>query len=258
MKYVGSVAFAALSTAFSVHTSAQAKILDAPPTIFNLQSNVVDGTVTLSCDGKAPYAQLSCHVSRLWIVRPSREEWQKSRAALEADFATHSDDWAKQMQRKACASPSPTDREIAAKTRDYSAGRSASVRTGYAMLHTLCGCIAKQCIASAMLEQQTHEQNDCTVHSVAFPVDFVKVNARKWVSNNGPEGICGVVSVFSIEHDVQSTSLWTYREQHTYTNDAEGFCKGLKNEDTTYSWRSGRGVRLVCEAFTFQTLPEPR
>ena len=61
-----------------------------------------------------------------------------------------------------------------------------------------------------MLEQQTHEQNECTIHNSVFPVDFVKVNERKWVSNNGPEGICGVVSVFTIEHEVNDPILWTY------------------------------------------------
>jgi hypothetical protein len=108
-----------------------------------------------------------------------------------------------------------------------------------------------------MLEQQTHEQNECTVYNTLFSADFVRVGDRKWVSNNGPEGICGVVSVFTIEHEATSTSLWTYTELYTYTNNSSGLCKGLPNSETsTYSWKSGSNVRLKCEEFKFTTQPE--
>jgi hypothetical protein len=108
-----------------------------------------------------------------------------------------------------------------------------------------------------MLEQQSHEQDDCTIHNTVFPLHFVRVAERKWVSNNGPEGICGVVSVFTIEHEASSTVLWTYTEQYTYTNNSTGLCKGLPlSETSSYSWKTGRNVRLKCEEFKFETTPE--
>ena len=84
----------------------------------------------------------------------------------------------------------------------------------------------------------------------------MKVGDRKWVSNNGPEGTCGLVSVFTIEHEANYANLWTYTEQHTYTNSGDGLCKGLPNTTTsTYSWKSEKAVRLKCEEIKFTTEP---
>ena len=98
----------------------------------------------------------------------------------------------------------------------------------------------------------------CTIYNSVMPVDFVRVNDRKWVSNNGPEGLCGVVDLFTIEHESDSPVLWTYTSHYSYTNNAQGLCKGLKDEDSTYSWKAPSAVRLQCEEFKFSTLPEGR
>jgi hypothetical protein len=236
--------------------AAQSTQMDAPPTILNLGSNLNDSSVTATCTGQAPYAKLSCKVYRLWVDRPSTEECEKSRAALQKDLAAKSDAEIRKMQQDQCTKFSlPTD--LANVLKDYSPGRAASARNGYEQMQTLCKCATKQCISSVMLEQQTHEQNECTVHSTVFSADFVKVSDRRWASNNGPEGTCGVISVFTIEHEASSPVLWTYTEQYTYTNNIEGFCKGLPRKSAaTYSWKSGSSVRLKCEEFNFSTFPE--
>ena len=99
------------------------------------------------------------------------------------------------------------------------------------------------------------------IHNSVISVDFVKVNQRKWVStNNGPDGPCGIISVFTMELKADSDVLWTYTEHWEYTNNTQGFlCKGLpKTEDYRYSWNSGSVVRPQCEQFKFETIPELR
>jgi hypothetical protein len=231
--------------------------LDTPPTLLNLGSNVSDGSVSVACAGKEPYSQLSCKVYRLWVKQQPIEEYQKSRAALQKDLATRSEADLLKMRQDRCSDLKSVSAEFEKKFEGYSPGRAVSARDGYEQMKAVCDCATKQCITSVMLEQQTHEQNECTVHSAVFPVDFVKVADNKWVSNNGPEGICGVVSVFTIEHEPSSTSLWTYTEHYTYTNNSAGFCKGLPDSETSaYSWKSGTNVRLKCEEIKFDTTPE--
>ena len=72
-------------------TAGQTARPDSPPTILNLGSNVSDGSATVTCTGKDPYSELSCRVYRLWVSRPSLEEYDKSRAALRTDLATKSE-----------------------------------------------------------------------------------------------------------------------------------------------------------------------
>lgn len=232
-------------------------VLNTPPILLNLGSNVSDGSVTVACTGSEPYSQLSCKVYRLWVKHQSIEEYQKSRAELQKDLATTSDADLLKMRQDRCSGLKSVSTEFEKKLKDYSPGRAASARDGYEIMKAVCGCATRQCITSVMLQEQTHEQNECTVHSAVFSVDFVKVAYNKWVSNNGPEGICGVVSVFTIEHELTSTSLWTYTEYYNYTNNSTGLCKGLPNSDTSaYSWKSGTNVRLKCEELKFETTPE--
>ncbi len=239
------------------HVVGQSVNLDAPPTILNLGSNSNDGSVTVACSGEEPYAHLFCKVYRLWINRPSMEAYRKSRVALQKDLASKSEADLIEMRRHRCADLQSVSRELEANLNNYSPGRAASARSGFGQMKAVCGCATKECIMSAMLEQQTHEQNECTIHSAVFPADFTRVTDEKWVSNNGPEGICGVVSVFTIEHEADSASLWNYTEHYTYTNTSSGLCKGLPDsESATYSWKAGTTVRPKCEEFSFDTTPE--
>jgi hypothetical protein len=211
----------------------QSAKLDSPPKILNLGSNVSDGSITLTCTGEPPYSKLSCKVYRLWVGRPSTEHYRQSRAALQKDLASKSEEELLKLHRSRCSELPSTNSDLLKNLRGYSLGRAASAQNGYEQLKTMCSCTTKQCITSVMLEQQTHQQNECTVHSAVFSVDFVEVNDRKWGSNYGPEGICGVVSVFTIEHEAHSADLWTYTEQFTYMNNSEEGCKGLPGTDAS-------------------------
>jgi hypothetical protein len=229
----------------------------SPPMILDLGSNSTDGSVTITCVGDTPYSKVSCRVYRLWINRPSIEEYQNSRNGLQKELTTKSEQDLMKMRQSQCSRLQSVSSDLAANVKRYSPGRAASAQDGYEQMKAICGCSTKQCITSTMLEQQTHEQNECTVRSVVFPADFVKVSGYKWVSNNGPEGLCGAVSVFTIEREAGSEVLWTYTEQYTYTNNTEGFCKGLASSETAiYSWKAGSVVRLRCENIKFSTMPE--
>lgn len=157
-----------------------------------------------------------------------------------------------------CADLPSIKNDLSRNLQTYSPGRAASAQRGYEDIKTICACTTKQCLTSAMLEQQTHEQNECTIHSTAVTAQFEKVGERTWVSKYGPEGICQVVSVFTFEHEPSSTSLWTYTEQYTYMNrSADEFCKAMPSSETSvYSWKSGNSVRLQCEEIRFDANPE--
>jgi hypothetical protein len=227
--------------------------LDDPPTILNLGSNVRDGSVTMTCSGEKPYSKLACKVYRLGVRRSTLEEYQKARSELQKYLAERSEADLRKMRQDLCSRFKPVKTDVAT----YSPGRAASAQHFFEQMKALCGCITTQCIKTVTLDLQTEEKDECTVHSSVFPLDFVKVSDRKWVSNNGPEGICGVVSVFTIEHEASSTVLWNYTEQHTYSNNSEGFCKGLPNiESAFYSWQSGSSIRLPCTELKLEATPE--
>lgn len=228
-----------------------------PPLALNLGSNHDDGSVSIACAGSKPYSKLSCKVYHLSVTRPSIEEYRKSRAALEKDLANTSEADLMKKLRDTCSDLASAESDLLKNVPIYSPGRAASARDGIGHMRALCRCQMKQCVTSVMLEEQTHEQEECTIGSSVFSPDFVKVSDHKWVSNNGPEGICGVVSVLTIEHEATDATLWTYTEQYSYTkNNADRVCKLAHNTTSTFSWKSGKTVRLKCDELKFDISPE--
>jgi hypothetical protein len=228
--------------------------LDGPPTILNLGSNSSDGSVSIACSGAAPYDRLSCTVYHLSVDRTSQEEYQRHRAELQKELATNGESEFRADTAIWCNAAVANG--LAKDVAKYSPGRAAEVQNRFKLNQAICGCNTKECFASVRLEQQTHEQNECTFSSSNFSADFVKLSDRKWVSNNGPEGICGVVSILTIEHEPNYANLWTYSQQHIYTNgSADDLCKLAHNSTSTYSWNSEKNVRLKCEEFDFTTNP---
>lgn len=230
---------------------------DDPPLILNLGSNDSDGSVSIACAGTKPFLKLSCKVYRLSVERPTVDEFQKSRNALEKDLEKTSEADVIKNLRQTCSTLDSVESEMKKNLSGYSPGRAASAQDGINQMKAVCRCQTKQCVTGVTLEQQTHEQNECTVGSSVFSAEFVKVSSHKWVSNNGPEGICGVVSLFTLEEEANYPELWTYTEKYTHTNnDADNLCKLAHDTTSIYSWKSGRSVRLKCEELKFDVSPE--
>jgi hypothetical protein len=229
---------------------------DSPPVFLNLGSNTQDSSITVTCAGKKPYSKLSCTVNSLLVTRKTVADYEKARQELQKDMETQSEKNLQRMQTQSCSNVESANKDLIPKLKTYSPGRAAVARDGYEQLKSLCECKTRECLASVMMAQQTGEQNECTVTSRAFAIDFVKVDDRKWVSNNGPEGVCGVVSVFTMESDAKHSNLWTYTEHYTYTNRNSGLCKGLPSEESTvYSWKAAKPVRLKCEELKLDISP---
>jgi len=233
-----------------------------PRLILDLGSEVVDGSITLACAGKEPYPTLSCTVYRLSVKRLTAEQYRTSRASLQESLAAQSFDELRKAYQFDCSQLASRNKDLQKNLQSYSPGRAASEQSYYEYIKAVCACRTKECILSAQLADQARDQNRCTVYSTVFPVDFVKVSGRKWVSNNGPEGICGVVSVFTLEHEPDHENLWNYTEQYIYTNKTGGLfcvCEKLKDEAVKlYSWKSPFNVQLNCQELRFKTDPEWR
>ena len=128
---VGIVVAAGIVT--HVMAAQQRKQLAAPPQILNLGSGTQEGSVSLSCTGKAPFTRLSCHVYSVWIARPSAYDYNRSRAELQKDLASKTEAQFRLDQQKMC-SQKLSDDDIAARIKGYSPGHAGerSLRNGAA------------------------------------------------------------------------------------------------------------------------------
>lgn len=76
---------------------------------------------------------------------------------------------------------------------------------------------------------------------------FTKVAKNKWVSSEGPTGLCNAVILMELEHEPNYSNLWTYTRTRTYADQKSELCKGLEvGTPLTYSWKE-KAIELNCQ-----------
>ena len=72
------------------------------------------------------------------------------------------------------------------------------------------------------------DADTCSIENWDFKKKFKKAsigNKNKWVSNEGPHGLCAQIDVSTLEHEGHGVR-WKYTRQTTYVDDTDEFCKG--------------------------------
>ncbi|RLU00982.1 hypothetical protein [Ketobacter sp.] len=83
--------------------------------------------------------------------------------------------------------------------------------------------------------------------------NFKKVHDNKWVSNNGPVGLCSAIVVMVLERHSQHSYLWSYSQSKQYTDLSTDMCKELNrvNEPQTFSWNAPKPFPMKCDFIEF-------
>lgn len=89
----------------------------------------------------------------------------------------------------------------------------------------------------------------CRIYTSQYSLTFQRITADTWASNQGPDGLCGVVSVSRLERVVTgSSSFWVYTTKRVVNNKRSSsspeICKSLDESEHFFDWKGG-GERFV-------------
>ena len=74
------------------------------------------------------------------------------------------------------------------------------------------------------------------------------MNADTWASNEGPDGLCGVVTVSRLNRvPAGTTKFWVYTTKSVVSNKDGEFCKMLDEGEHFYDWRGGGDRFMGCD-----------
>ena len=91
-----------------------------------------------------------------------------------------------------------------------------------------------------LLNQSGIPSDTCQIITNRYEMTFKSQGPRRWVSNEGPNGACGIVEVTTLEEDPRGGGiLWTMDSQKIVTNrNANELCKVFDNEPPDHlTWR---------------------
>jgi len=95
------------------------------------------------------------------------------------------------------------------------------------------------CTFQQVLLQNAAGSDTCLIVTNRYQLSFRRQTATRWVSNEGPNGACGLIEITTVEEDPNGGGvLWTMTSQKIVTNkNANDFCKafdGEPREDLTW------------------------
>lgn len=224
------------------------EVLTTPPKFLALPSEKDPSFLTMECEGKAPFVKIHCRFTEVDVTKPSEEEWLKSRAELEKDMAKRTENRLLQEFATSCKGLAQAEETLKQKIQTTGPYKADFAKKSLADFKELCACRDKACVVKAMLAQQDQEKRTCRVSSQTFEADFRKSGTRKWISNNGPEGLCDLVNVLVIEHEPDAAVLWTFTHTRAAGNTGAGPCKGFEiNKPFVFTWRAPEQALMGCE-----------
>jgi len=241
---------ALLMAAIPIH-GAEPKALKGPPHFGLTGTDTGTGVMSMECKGDPPYALISCDFVQVGIRRDSEKEFEKERAELKEQLAKTSEaDLLKQVSAVREAAKK-TDGVLRTNASTLVPEKLQYLRESFVLLQAVAACTAKPCIVDALLKQQAGERNSCKVSTHTFSSEFQRVGPNKWVSNPGPQGICNIVYVQTLENEKDSSGLWTFTQTNV-TADKGGLCEGIElNKPSIFSWRSQTELIMDCHVIEF-------
>jgi len=100
------------------------------------------------------------------------------------------------------------------------------------------------------------ETRTCIIRANNFSLQFKRVaGSQTWASNNGPAGLCGVVTIARLEPDAKYPTFYNYIQKKVVTNPSESMfgnmkCSDLDQNETKYLWQS-REIYGKCDYIKF-------
>jgi hypothetical protein len=235
--------------------------LDSPPSFLAIGNETGDAVLSMNCKGKSPYSVIECRFLRLDVDKPTDQKVMKSAQEIRDHLKSMSDAAVRKELDGICKDLTEATRRAQDAAAKAGPGQRTYVKKSLELMRSLCDCKTKPCMEQQLLRTVNEvERNTCTVTVQNFKVKFTRAGPHKWISTHGPEGICNIVTVQTLENEPDHSILWTFT-QTTPTADTSGLlCGGIElNKPDRFTWHSSADFALGCDTIGFSifSLPEP-
>lgn len=195
-------------------------------------------SMQFSCKGKMPLKEITCDFIQKILIRNT-----ESVAEVKKFLSTISiDDLKKEKNFSYCKKEFATPIKV---SNAHAKEHSDEIEKNS---DTLCNCVAEndlKCFSNAMMKFAEMKEKTCKVVLNSFSIRFKKISKDKWLSNPGPEGLCNLVNVGTLEAVGDSGYSWKYTQIRVASDKGE-HCKFDLNKPTVYVTDQGI-FKLNCE-----------
>jgi hypothetical protein len=198
--------------------------------------------------------ELECEFSQISVIKKA-EAGKLSKALEEArqQFRAAPKEQNKQMdcsqfENSLAAlrgSPSNLKQDQVAAIQKLNARERQDLEKMTALLNSFCTNPTEENLLNLARLGYERDSKTCRIYTAGFTQKFKRANADIWISNEGPGGLCEVVTLSRLNRVTEATStFWVYTTRSIVNNKKPEFCRKLDESEHFYDWRGG-GDRFV-------------
>jgi hypothetical protein len=216
--------------------------------------------IKMECDGQAPtFSLLNCDFTEVLIIMKSEGELAKAREERRKAFSQITAKDFNDMRTSLKKIRGELTKERKALLDSLTPEKKTYNNRLALMLENMDKCKSRDELFKVLEEFDEFENKCCTVHINAWKDDFKRISRFKWISNPGPQGLCNVVRIKTLESSDDLYLLWKYTDvavsvdfDKTKKDFFNQFCAGIElNKPVVYSWDIPTQFVSDCECIKY-------
>lgn len=239
------ILFSPLRMGYAQSRTSTPKQMTTAPRFFALGKVNGNDVLKMECDGQAPsFSNLNCEFTQVLITKKSQTELSEERKKrkLEYDKITVKDfNDAKVSFKKMRGEVTKERQALLDSMTPEKQSYSKKLTT---MVESIDACKTKNDLIRILDEMDEFDNKCCNVRIYNWKDQFQRISHFKWILNPGPEGLCNVVRIRTLEANDDHYLLWKYSEVTVSVdvdkkrNDlGDKICGAIElNKPVVYSW----------------------
>jgi len=226
-----------------VNVYAADKDIKRPPHFYFQGSFGNNSGLAMHCNGKFPFEEIDCSFVQVFINTISSDEMTKRKKQDEEEMTKMTQEDIEKIKGR--NDPAKYLPGILQKMKAMSDEQRNYMQDLLVIMKTREGVTDKASFAEATSKMEDLQGATCTISQTTFEHHFTRISKHKWLYNPGPEGLCNVVRIATIEDTPEAPELWKYTET-IVTADQDEECKKWVEVGGTFisSWDAPRSFKF--------------
>jgi hypothetical protein len=228
------------------------------PHFFALGKVNSNDVLKMECEGQGPlYSNITCTFTHAIITKKTEAELAEERKKRQLDSS-------KMTDKDITIMKTPLKKEKITKERLALLDALTPEKKGYsdriiAMAQNIDKSTNKTEVFNIINDFSEFDDRCCSIGITTWQEQFERVSQYKWISNPGPQGLCNVVRIKTLETTDDNYLLWKFTEitvsvdvDKTRNDMFDKMCAGIEiNKPTVYSWDVPTDMIMDCQCIKF-------
>ena len=220
---------------------------------FYLRNTNGNDAISAQCDGNIDSSTVKCHFTQILVrlkTSPEQidEQWQQIKGE-ELKDANAVNEFLKDI----CITQDQYEDAVGKLANAEPQQKHHAIQQMEKLL-AVCRNPSQQAVEDYFYSILLQDTETCNIATYEYDVTFQKIEPNKWISNEGPTGVCQTVHITILENEEANPTFWTYKSKKSYLNKKNTFCAGMEDqhEFEIYSWQYLSPLPMGCKYIDFR------